>query len=150
MDVDLSPIWEAVAWGRGNMEGLAILNQVLMRGLPSCRRVFGGRAHFSASLTLITFVKNVSLMNPYLNPTCTGGGFKPPMNHQGSAEASNRGGADAYLFAHQLDGRLVSADSLQMADRVRLDVITSAEKALCNLGTFAFVTLHLFSAGGRH
>ena len=36
-DVDLPPIWESVARGRGNMDGLATLNQALMRGLPSCR-----------------------------------------------------------------------------------------------------------------
>ena len=49
-DYDLPPLWEAVALGRGKTEGLATLNQALMRGLPSCRRVFGGRAHFSAFL----------------------------------------------------------------------------------------------------
>ena len=43
------PIWEAVAREKGRMEGLATLNQTLMRGLPSCCRVSGGRANFSAS-----------------------------------------------------------------------------------------------------
>ena len=52
----LPPLWEAVALGRGKTEGLATLNQALMRGLPSCRQVFGGRAHFSASLPLLTLV----------------------------------------------------------------------------------------------
>ena len=74
VDGDLPPIWEAVAWGKGRMEGLATPNQDLTRGLPSCLRVFGGRAHFSASLPLLAFVKNVSLLNPSLDPTCTGGG----------------------------------------------------------------------------
>ena len=37
-----------------------------------------------------------------------------------------------------------------MAARVRLAVIPSADKALHDLGTFAFVALHLFSAGRRH
>ena len=74
MDVDLPLIWESVAWGRGKIEGLATLNQALMRGLPSCRRIFGERAHFSASLPLLAFVKNLSLMNPSLDPVCTGGG----------------------------------------------------------------------------
>ena len=37
-----------------------------------------------------------------------------------------------------------------MAARVRLAVIPSADKALRNLGTFAFVNSHLFSAGGCH
>ena len=73
-DVDLPPIWESVAQGRGNMDGLATLNQALMRGLPSCRRIFGGRAHFSASLPLLVLVKNVILLNPSLGPACTGGG----------------------------------------------------------------------------
>ena len=41
-DDDLPPLWEAVALEWGKTEGLATLNQALMRGLPSCRRVFGG------------------------------------------------------------------------------------------------------------
>ena len=57
VDGDLPPILEAVSWGKGRMKGLSNQNQALMRGLPSCRRVFGGRAHFSASLPLLTFVK---------------------------------------------------------------------------------------------
>ena len=73
-DVDLPPIWKLVAQLRGKMDGLATLNQALMRGLPSCRRIFGGRAHFSASLPLLAFVKNVSLLNPSLDPAFTGGG----------------------------------------------------------------------------
>ena len=63
---------------------------------------------------------------------------------------STREGADASLLVQQLDGRLDLADSLQMAARVRLAVIPSAENALRDLGTFAFVTSHLFSAGGGH
>ena len=59
------------------MEGLATLNYALMRGLPSCCRIFGGRAHFSASTPLLAFVKHVSLMNPSLDPVCTGEGFTP-------------------------------------------------------------------------
>ena len=35
------------------MEGLDNLNKALRWGLPSCCRVFGGRAHFSASLPLL-------------------------------------------------------------------------------------------------
>ena len=56
------------------MEGLATLNQALTRGLTSCLRIFRGRAHFSASPHLLVFVKNVSLLNPFLDPSCTGGG----------------------------------------------------------------------------
>ena len=37
-----------------------------------------------------------------------------------------------------------------MAARVRLAIILSVDKALRDLGTFAFVVSHLFSAGGRH
>ena len=55
VDGDLPPIWEASDRRKGRMEGLATLNQALMRGLPSCFRVFGGRTHFSASLSLIAF-----------------------------------------------------------------------------------------------
>ena len=39
---------------------------------------------------------------------------------------------------------------MQIDARVRLAVILSADKALRNLGTFAFVTSHLFSAGRCH
>ena len=56
------------------MEGLATLNQDLMQVLPSCCRVFGGRSHFSASLPLLVFVKNVSLLNPPLYPPLFWGG----------------------------------------------------------------------------
>ena len=78
VDGDLPPIWETVAQGKERMEGLATLNQDLMRCLSSCSRVFGGRAHFSASLPLLEFVKNVSLLNPSLDPACTGGGGSCP------------------------------------------------------------------------
>ena len=126
-DSDLPPLWEAVALGRGKTEGLATLNQALMRGLPSCRRVFGGRAHFSASLPLLALVKNVSLMNPSLDPACAGGGFTPWLTRKGTVKASTRGGVYASLLSQHLDGRLASADSLQAAARVRLDAIPSAE-----------------------
>ena len=53
VDVELPPIWEAVAQGKEKMEGLATLNQALMRGLHSCCRIFGGRDHFITSLPLL-------------------------------------------------------------------------------------------------
>ena len=134
----------------GKTEGLATLNQALMRGLPSCWRVFGGRAHFSASLPLLALIKNVLLMNPSQDPACAWGGFTPWLTWQGTVKAPTRGVADASLLARQLDGRLESADSLRTAARVRLAAIPSAEEALRDLGTFAFVASHLFSAGGRH
>ena len=49
VDGELPPIWEAFAQGKWRFEGLATLNQALMRGLLSYCRVFGGRDHFSAS-----------------------------------------------------------------------------------------------------
>ena len=42
------------------------------------------------------------------------------------------------------------ADYLQMGARGRLDVIPSVNKALHDLGKFAFVALHLLSTSGRH
>ena len=70
-------IWEAVTQGKGSMEGISTLNRDLMWGLPYCFWVFGGRGHFSASLPLIVFVKNVILLNPSLDPDCTWGGSHP-------------------------------------------------------------------------
>ena len=73
-DGEMSPIWEAVTRGKGRTESLATLNQMLMRGITSCSWVFFWEgAHFSASLPLHTFIKNVSLCNPSLYPACTGG-----------------------------------------------------------------------------
>ena len=57
VDGDLPTICEAVARGKGRIEGIAKLNQSLMRGLSSCCQVFRGRAHFGASLPLLAFVK---------------------------------------------------------------------------------------------
>ena len=95
-------------------------------------------------------MKNVILLNPFLNPTRTGGGFTPWMTRQGSVEASTHGGAEASLLAQQLDGCLVSSESLRMAARVRLAVIPSVEEVLFDIDTFAFVASHLFSTGGHH
>ena len=39
---------------------------------------------------------------------------------------------------------------MHMVTRVRLAVIPSGDKALCDLGTFAFFASHLFFAEGRH
>ena len=121
-----------------------------MRGLPSCRQIFGGRSHFSASIPLLAFVKNMSLLNHSLTPHEQGGGFMPCMTCHESNEASTCGGADASLLAQQLDGRLSSAESLRMTARVRLSVILYADEELCNLGMFDFVASHLFYAGGHH
>ena len=52
-----------------------------MRGLPYFWKVFEGRAHFSASLPLLTLVRNVSLMNPYLYPACAGRGGVHSVDH---------------------------------------------------------------------
>ena len=37
-DVDLTPIWEEVYQVKGITEGLATLNQTLLRGIPYCQR----------------------------------------------------------------------------------------------------------------
>ena len=82
--MDLPPIWEEVACVKGRMEGLDTPNQTLLRGISSYQRVFGGRAHFSASLPFLAFVKNVSLLNPSLDPACAGGGVRAlddPLGH---------------------------------------------------------------------
>ena len=76
-DGDLPPIWEAVARGRRRMEGLATLNQALMRGLPFCLQVFNERAHFCAPPPLLAFVKNVIPLKPSLDTFCTEGGSCP-------------------------------------------------------------------------
>ena len=88
---------------KGRMERLVTLNQTLLRGLPSCRQAFRGRAHFSAFFPLLASVKNVSLLNPSLEPDCNGGGFTPWMIRQGMVEVSTRGGEDAYLLAQHLN-----------------------------------------------
>ena len=112
--------------------------------------IWGRGGDFSASLPLLALVKNISLVNPSLDPACTGGGFTPWLACQGMVEASTHGSADASLLAQQLDGRLELVESIRTDAHVRLAAILSVEKALHDLGTFAFVALHLFSAGGRH
>ena len=79
-----------------------------------------------------------------------GGELTPWLTHKLLVDASIHGGADASLLAQQFDGHLTLADSLQMAVRFRLYVIPSTDEELSNLGTLAFVVLHLFSAGWRH
>ena len=72
------------------------------------------------------------------------------MTHHGTVEVYTRGGSDASLLAQHLDGSLALADSLRADVRVRLAAIPSADETLSDLGMFAFISLHLFSAGGRH
>ena len=60
----LYPIWEDVAKTKVSTEGLATLNQALLMGLSSYRRVFKGRTHFSASFPLLT--SNEPLPGPIL------------------------------------------------------------------------------------
>ena len=71
------------------------------------------------------------------------------MKRQGMAEVSTCMGFDASLLAHQLDGWLVLEDTLQMADRVQLAEILTADDSLWNLSTFDLVESHLFTVGGR-
>ena len=77
-----------------------------------------------------------------------GGGVTPWLTCQGTVETATRRGAETSLLSQKLDGSLALADSMQTSARVRLDAIPSADKALQDLGQFAFVALHFFSAGG--
>ena len=124
---------------KGRTEGLITLNQTLLRWVSSCWKVFRGMAHFRASLPLLSFLKNMSFMNPSLYLSWSGGGFTPWMTRQGAVEASNRGNLDASLLAQYLDVWIASADSFQIAAWFRLDVILSADEAIRNLVTFAFM-----------
>ena len=65
-------------------------------------------------------------------------------------EVDNHGGAGAYLLSQKLNGRLALTEPLRTNTRVCLAVIPSVEEVLQDLGMFAFVALHLFSAGRRH
>ena len=78
-------------------------------------------------------------MNPSLDPLCKVGGFTPWLMRQGSVEASTCGCDDASLLVHQLYCPLLLADSLGMVARFLLAVILSADKALSDLDTFAFL-----------
>ena len=71
------------------------------------------------------------------------------MTRQGTVEASTRGGLDTSLLVQNMDGRLDSVDSLRTSTQFRLALIPSADEALRDLGTFAFVELHIFSMGGN-
>ena len=90
-------------------EGLATLNQTLMRRLLSCYQVFGGRTHFSTCLPILAFIDNVSLCNPSLDPSYAvgGGGVALWITHQVTVEAYTSWGEDASLLAQQLDGGFV-------------------------------------------
>ena len=57
---------------------------------------------------------------------------------------------EASLLTKHLDGRLASADYLQTDAWYHLADIPSLDEAFCDLGTFNFILLHLFSAGVRH
>ena len=70
------------------------------------------------------------------------------MTRQGIEEVLTHGGSNASLLEKLMDGWLASEDSLRTADQVRLSVILSVDEALCDLGTFAFLELHLFFVGG--
>ena len=54
----------------------------------------------------------------------------------------------AYRVSHL--GGVSPFEWQSMATRVRLIAIPSADEALCDLGMFVFVALHVLSAGGRH
>ena len=123
-----------------------------MRGLPSFCWVFGDRAHFSNSLPLLDFVKNMLLWNPSLYPYCSGGGrgVTPWLTCQVEVKASTCGGADVFLLDQQFYEHLASADSLQTDLKVHMDTILSVDESLWDLGIFAFVPLYLFYVDGSH
>ena len=98
---------------KGHTNGMANLNQVLLRGLPFCKRVFWVRENFSDSLPILEFIKNVSLINPSLDPSCGRGGFTPGMTLHSRFEASTRLGSDDSLLAQHLHCQLASADFLR-------------------------------------
>ena len=72
-----------------------------------------------------------------------GGGFIPWMISQGTVEVLTRGEQDASILAQQQDDSLASAYSLRKATQVRLVCFLSADEALRNLGTFAFVEIYV-------
>ena len=66
---------------------------------------------------------------------------------KGMVEALAYMGKDASLLAQLLDGRLALADSLKTTVKIGLVIIPSTDKALSNLGTFAFVSDQLIVHG---
>ena len=69
------------------------LDQTLMRGVPSCRQVFGGRERFSASLTLLAFVQKPVPTEALPRPSLRWGwGFNPWLTLQEKINASTCGG----------------------------------------------------------
>ena len=102
------------------------------------------------SPTLGVSQEHVSL-EPIPRPTLSwGGGFTPRMTCQGTVEVSTCEGEETSLLEQQLDGWLALADSLRTSARVCLACIPSADEAMRNLGNFAFVASHLFSAARQH
>ena len=98
---------------------------------------------------LLAFSKNLILMNPSLDPACTGRGHtlaEAPSIVRGV----NPWGCQRLPPGSAVGRRLASADSLQIDARFRLAFILSADEALRDLGTFAFVASYLLSAGRRH
>ena len=76
--------------------------------------------------------------------------FNPGLTQQGAVEAATHWGDDASLLSHQLNRSLDLANSLWTTVRVCLADILSIDEAVRNLGTFTFVALYLFYAGGQH
>ena len=79
-----------------------------------------------------------------------GGGVTPWVMFQGTAEVLTCMGSDTSPLGHHMDGRLALADYLRTSVWGCLAAVPSADKALRNLGTFAFVAVHLLSAERRH
>ena len=72
------------------------------------------------------------------------------MNRQGKFELSIRYGSDTYILVQQIDESLTLEDTIQTSVRVHLEVISTANDDLHDLGTFDCVVLHLFMAYKHH
>ena len=106
-DGDLSPIWEAVARGKINMEGLETLKQTLMRGLPSCIQVFGGGEGGGVALQSlppppITGQERVTV-EPLLRPSLLWEGVHSVSDTPGGGLGVHPWGVDTSLLAQKFD-----------------------------------------------
>ena len=63
MENCLSSLWRWPGERDTHMAWQPLISK-LMGGVPFCNWLFGGKAHFSASLQLLLFVNNAPLWNP--------------------------------------------------------------------------------------
>ena len=69
----------------------------------------------------------------------------PWLMRQGTVDVFTCGGANASFLAQHINGSLALEESLLNSLRVGVAIILSVDEALCDLGLFAFVALHLIS-----